>query len=238
MIAMLISGSVKAETDYICRCTRDCAGLLSEEYWEIKICRGLQEVREYMRQKPALDMICIDITVKNAVSVAESLRAENRMAYMILVADLSISPAVYMKPSIMAGSLMLKPLSKTQIQRVVKEAVGEFMKRFLNPDQKKVFVLENKEGRMLVEYERIGFFESRDKKIYLNTSSREYGFYDTLDHLEEQLGDSFLRCHRSFLVNRSKVGKVLLGQNLLILENETEIPISRTYRQIVKERCV
>jgi two-component system response regulator AgrA len=63
----------------------------------------------------------------------------------------------------------------------------------------------------------------------------EYPFYDTLDQLEERLADRFLRCHRSYLVNKSKVNKVYLSQNLLLLNSGEEIPLSRSYKPVVKQ---
>ena len=58
----------------------------------------------------------------------------------------------------------------------VKEAIQEVLKKYQNPDIDKVFVVDNQEGRVLIEYSAIYFFEARNKKIYLNTGAREYGF--------------------------------------------------------------
>ena len=62
----------------------------------------------------------------------------------------------------------------------------------------------------------------------------DYPFYDTLDQLEERLAGRFLRCHRSYLVNRSKISKVYLSQNILVLSGGEEIPLSRSYKPAVK----
>ena len=78
------------------------------------------------------------------------------------------------------------------------------------------------------------YFESREKKIYINTGSAEFSFYDTLDHLEESLPDDFLRCHRSFIVARRYVRTILLSQNTIVLEDGSAIPLSRTYKAVFK----
>ena len=74
-----------------------------------------------------------------------------------------------------------------------------------------------------------------EKKVFLNTGDMEYPFYDTLDQLEERLTGRFLRCHRSYLVNRNKISKVYLSQNILTLEGGEEIPLSRSYKPAVKQ---
>ena len=71
--------------------------------------------------------------------------------------------------------------------------------------------------------------------MFLNTGDMEYPFYDTLDQLEERLAGRFLRCHRSYLVNRSKISKVYLSQNILTLDSGEELPLSRSYKPAGKQ---
>ena len=98
-----------------------------------------------------------------------------------------------------------------------------------------MFVVDNQEGRVLIEYSAIYFFEARNKKIYLNTGAREYGFYSTIEQLQEELGEQFIRCHRGFLVNQKKIERVVFAKNLIVLTDGYEIPVSRTYKSILKE---
>ena len=128
---------------------------------------------------------------------------------------------------------MIKPLSRAQVEEVLDEAIHSYSDRFLGTAESS-FVLESQGSRELIDYSRIFYFESRDKKIYLNTSVSEYGFYDTLDQLENRLEQRFLRVHRSFLVNRSKIRKVRLSDNQMFLEDNVVIPVSRTYKKAIR----
>ena len=69
----------------------------------------------------------------------------------------------------------------------------------------------------------------------MNTGAREYGFYSTIEQLQEELGEQFIRCHRGFLVNQKKVERVVFAKNLIVLTDGYEIPVSRTYKSILKE---
>jgi len=51
-----------------------------------------------------------------------------------------------------------------------------------------------------------------------------------ISHLEKQLPDSFIRIHRSFIVNRSLVNSFNREE---LLMGEEAFPVSRTYRQVV-----
>ena len=154
---------------------------------------------------------------------------------MILIANSRISPVKYMRPSINAQSLLLKPLDSESVKEVLSESISSYISKFSEKDDDSFFVIETRGERELIPYDRILFYETREKKVFLNTGEMEYPFYDTLDQLEEKLADRFLRCHRSYLVNKSKVNKVYLSQNLLLLNSGEEIPLSRSYKPVVKQ---
>ena len=235
MIVMVVASPSEEESGYICICSRGLTGQLSDEKLEIHRCPSIMELEELIRTGERTDMACIDITVPDMLRLTEAFRSRNESAYIILIASLDISPVLYMKPGIHAESLILKPFHKEQAEAVLREAFSELLRRYQKPDREKMFVLDNQDGRILIEYDAICFFEARNKKIYLNTGKEEYGFYGTIEQLEQELGERFLRCHRSFLVNRGKIERTVLSRNLLLLEGGFEIPVSRTYRPVMRQ---
>ena len=52
-------------------------------------------------------------------------------------------------------------------------------------------------------------------------------FNSSLDHFTQQLGDGFWRCHRSFLVNRSRIRAVHLKEQTVELDNGETCLLSR-----------
>ena len=44
-----------------------------------------------------------------------------------------------------------------------------------------------------------------------------------------------MRCHRSFLVNTRKIQKIRMAENCLELYSGATVPLSRTYRQKIRE---
>ena len=129
----------------------------------------------------------------------------------------------------------LRSAHPVSVKEVLSESISSYVSKFSEKDDDSFFVIETRGERELIPYDRILFYETREKKVFLNTGDMEYPFYDTLDQLEERLADRFLRCHRSYLVNKSKVNKVYLSQNLLLLNSGEEIPLSRSYKPVVKQ---
>jgi DNA-binding LytR/AlgR family response regulator len=53
---------------------------------------------------------------------------------------------------------------------------------------------------------------------------------EKISHMENELPDGFLRIHRSFIVNRSKITSFAMDHVML---GEKELPVSRSYKQKV-----
>nr|WP_288827924.1 LytTR family DNA-binding domain-containing protein [uncultured Clostridium sp.] len=233
MISMLIYGKDKRELRRMESITREAAARLSDEQWLIKGFQSIEETTEYIDTKPLLDFLCFDITGEGGVAFMEKVRAEYQETLLLLVADITISPMAYMKPGIMAASLLLKPMREEQIRETLYDLVDAYMKKHQKTDEE-AFMVETREGKTRIPYHQIYYFEAREKKVYLRTENREFGFYSTLEQLDGQLPDIFVRCHRGFIVHKGKIREVQLSKNVILLEKDVIVPLSRSYKAAVK----
>ena len=81
------------------------------------------------------------------------------------------------------------------------------------------------------------FFETSPKKhvIVLHLSDEILEFSGSLSDVEEQVSDSFIRSHRSFLVNKDKI-KAFDSKNLTVsLEGQKKALVSRAMRKHMKD---
>lgn len=233
MISMLIYGKDKHELRCMESITRETAARLSDEQWFIKSLQSIEDIKDYMDTKPLLDFLCFDITGAGAVACMEKVRAEYQETLLLLVADITISPMEYLKPSIMASSLLLKPMQEDQIRKTLYDLVEAYMNKHQKTDEE-AFMVETREGKTRIPYQHIYYFEAREKKVYLRTENREFGFYSTLEQLDGQLPDIFVRCHRGFIVHKNKIREVQLSKNEILLEKGISVPLSRSYKAAVK----
>lgn len=234
MISVLLFSHEKRELTVIGKTGRDFVCKLSDDDWEFLGYNERRHVYAYLKENPLIDISCVDVASEGGIVLAEDLRRTNREMYMILLTDLTVSPLSYIRPTIMAGSLLMRPLSADGVKRVLTEAATDYFNR-TRDDVTAVLVVENRDGRQPVPYSAIRFFESRDKKIYVNTGNREYAFYDTLDELEQRLPESFARCHRSFIVAKSHIKNIMISRSMIVLDDDSVIPLSRSYKRVFKE---
>lgn len=236
MIAMLLYSHIKKDLAIIKEHSFEVVCRISDDDWDFFDYDNKLKIFEFLKKNPIINISCIDVTSDGGIEIAEEIRRQNRDMYMILLSDSSVSPITYIKPTIMAGSLLLRPVSEKNIKEVFFEAVKEYMKKIHSEESNNsCFVIDNRDGKQLIPFSRIIFFESRSKKIFVNTEDKEYSFYDTLDNLENELNEDFIRCHRSFIISRSSIKKILFSQNLIELLNGTFVPLSRTYKTVFKE---
>lgn len=230
---MMVCSGEKQELYTIYKETKNQAALLTEDKWDIHTFETIKEVAIYMKDHTILDAVCFDITLDGGIEMLEKIRLQNKKAYIVLIASSEISPISYIRPTIMASALLLRPIDPCMYRKAIQEMLDQFQ-RETNLDED-LFILESREGKYRIPYQNIYCFEARTKKIYACTSVEEYGFYEALDKLQEHLPEYFVRCHRGFIVNTKKIKKVALSESLLYLEDNYLVPLSRSYKSILKE---
>jgi hypothetical protein len=112
-------------------------------------------------------------------------------------------------------------------------------------DQRAIGTLEEKQARIdrgyfTVRSNRQSSRIKYDELLYLESLGDYIEFHlengstlsskEKISHMERELPDGFLRIHRSFIVNRSKISSFAMDHVML---GEKELPVSRSYKQKV-----
>lgn len=237
MINVLLNSKSKKELTFLEEYTRHLSARISEEIWQYYAFSGYAELTRFLDGMPLIDLACLDLTLEGSLDGAKEVRRLNGKTYILVIADNTVSPMSYICPDVMATSLILRPFNAEQLKGVVYKMIKSYFKEhFEKENNEDVFVIDAKDGKQLLPYDRICCFEARDKKIFAVSESVEYSFYDTIENLESILPGQFVRCHRGFIVNTDRIDRIQLSQNLILLDDETEVPLSRSYKSALKGR--
>ena len=235
MISMMVYDSRGEERKMMQHTIRQAAARLTEEKLELAYFERLEQMNVFLKGSPLLDMACYDVSAKGSIDFLERLRRQYKETLLLLIAEPSMSPMEYIRPTILASSLLLRPITEDRLMDNLSELWEQYQEKDSGEEEESL-VIETREGKTYVPFSKIYYFEAREKKIYLRLKKQELTFYDTLEHLAERLPASFVRCHRSFIVSRSRIRRVMLSKNLIVLEQGMEIPLSRSYKPAFKER--
>lgn len=230
---MMLYDQSKSELEQI-RDWISTIGGVGEDMW-VHCAMTLQELLLKSNEINDIALCCADFEAEGEQAV-RAVRDRNSAALIVVIAGKELSPLVYVRPSIMAAGLLLRPLEKSQVTRMLCEAIDVVKLRAREQlFNNEVFVFSTREGTIRVPYSQILYFEARNKKISLCTSRTEMDFYATLDGIMHKVPEYFLRCHKGFIVNKHLVNQVNLGENSLHLIGGFQVPISRSYRETIKE---
>lgn len=213
---------------------RDAIAYVSDETWNISKIKEFEEVDVYLAKKEQLEVCFVDIKGDESLEVAAKLRGQYSYVYMLLIADDKLSPMKYLRPSIQPTALLLKPYREDECISTIKEFLQAYQETREDVNEDNVFVAENKGEKTLIPYSAILYFEAREKKVFIQTESEEISVYGTLNELEETLPDIFVRCHRSYLINKNMIKTVSFGQNEIEMKGGMYVPLSRSSKPIIK----
>lgn len=142
------------------------------------------------------DIVLLDIAMEgmNGMETARQLRS---LSDVILIFVTSIKEQVFQAFDVGAFHYLVKPVDEEKLKGVLERAVKEVEKR------------AGESGFLLIKtagiYRRIPvkdilFVENDGRKVILHTRTEKLTYYERMNHLEEELGDGFFRCHRGYLV--------------------------------------
>ncbi len=199
------------------------------------ICPSPDRVREKLAEKNLIDLTCVDLESEGGIGMAMDIREKYPETQMMLLASPEMSPLYYMRPGIHASSLLLKPVDSADAPRIIREFIGSFFDRRMETIPGQILRIEKRGEIVSVPCRKICYVEARMKKVFIRLPDEEYSCRDTLEKILKVLPDTFIRCHRGYIVNTERILKINFPAGELVLDNGMKIPLSRSCRQMVKE---
>jgi DNA-binding LytR/AlgR family response regulator len=139
----------------------------------------------------------------------------------------------YMQDAFDVGALhyLVKPIDEGKFAAVFRRAAEEWKRR--RSAAGKYFTIKRGDSHHKIFLRDIAYIESRDKKNIVYTADGAQEYYGKLGELASALGDSFFRCHRSYIVNMAQISRY--SEDRITLENGATVYIAqKKYREFVK----
>lgn len=177
------------------------------------------------------DMIFLDIQMdgKNGIETARELRERGEEAVLIFITG--IKEYVFEAFDVAAFHYLLKPIEESKFAEVFKRAVKETENRMVR-DQRQLFC-KTRNRNFILNPKDILYVENRRRKVEIHTTEEVIEIYAAMKELEKQLGESFYRCHRGYLVNMAYITEY--GNDSIRLSNGEIVYLARErYNEFVK----
>jgi DNA-binding LytR/AlgR family response regulator len=170
-----------------------------------------------------LDILFLDIMLDemNGIELATKIRQTNeRVIIIFTTSNPQFSLSGY---AVDALDYLIKPVAKELLFRTLDKTIhrlGDFRHNY--------FTINNNDGYFVINTMDIYYIELLNRKLIIHTKSGPIACLRSLQYMEEQLPDTFFRCHSAFLVNLHAVESVQ-GPDIVVAGNT--IPISKHRRK-------
>lgn len=172
------------------------------------------ELLETVKTNQNTGIYFLDIDLKcdmNGMKLAQQIRLYDPRCFIIFVTSHSELSYMTFQYRVEAMDFVLKD-NPAEAKVKIRECLLNALERYTLQTNKthKVYTIEIGDRRISVDYNDILFFETSSNihKVILHAKDRQIEFSSTIKELEKILDDTFVRCHRSFLVNKSNIQEI------------------------------
>lgn len=191
------------------------------------------DLMEYLEEKSAyVDAVILDIELNDAdgidgIDLAARIQSEYSYIHIIFCTGyLKYSEDIFQVNPIYC---IYKPVTPDRLINVI-----EKLNKEMEITRTKYITVKLYKKIQHIKTASIKYAEINDRHVNIYTDNKMYESIESMSKIEERLGVNFVRCHKSYLINLDKMRK--LDESKMILEDGTEVAVSRRYRARVKER--
>jgi len=165
------------------------------------------------------DILLLDIQMggQNGVELAKEMRSSGDKTPIIFIT--AITDYISEGYDVSALHYLIKPINTDKFYSVLDKAV-----KSLTKSNNAIFISTD-DGDIRVLIDDIIYIESFDHFLEVITVREKLTVKMPMYELEKQLSNSFIRCHRCYIVNLKYVRKITRTE--IILDSNATIPLSR-----------
>ncbi|KLO22315.1 LytR/AlgR family response regulator transcription factor [Marinitoga sp. 1155] len=197
---------------------------LIKEMSSFEILGCFESVENFLKSKIKndTDVIFLDIELPKITGIKASKYLEKyKIVFVTAYSEYAVDAF-----EVHALDYLTKPVSEIRFI----ETINRIEKEFKNTKLNKLAVENNKEI-IFLDFEEIYYFEYFNKKILAITKNGEYTLkhFKNLNKFEKEIPYTFLRVHKSYIINLEYVDKFIKDPNSLEMKNGKIIPIGKTH---------
>ena len=166
------------------------------------------------------NIILLDIEMpgKNGIELAKKIRKEDSLINIIFIT--AISDYISEGYDVEAINYLIKPIKEDKLYECLDRAIEK-----IPIEEKTILIDVDGEIIRLIEKD-ILYIEAFSHSVDIHTSQETYRVRKNISTMESELDqNSFIRCHRSYIVNLRHIKRI--GKTDIVLDNDDLIPVSR-----------
>lgn len=201
------------------------------------------EIIHHKKTNPRRSIYFFDVDLKNKAyngfTLAKEIRTLDTRGFLVFITTFEELMFETFKYRLEAMSYLIKD-DPTKLREQVNECLHNIQELIRDDDVKmrKYYTLTIADSTYQIPMDEIIYFETSNQyhhRVVLHTEKRILEFRGNLNGIEEDVGEGFLRVHRSYLVQVSKIQQVNYTENKILLEKGNVCLLARNAKKKIKE---
>jgi two-component system response regulator AgrA len=211
--------------DYLKKIKNEIRDIIAFEELNMDIVMATKEPDEilaYAKSHDSTSLYFFDVDLNrdiNGIELAEKIRKYDARAFIVFVTTHGEMATLTFKYKVEALDYIVKEdYDYDRIKSCLLDAYEKYSKKnHLN----KSFTIVCKDKIINVDYNKIILFETSETthKIRLMAYDQQLEFYASMKEVEEKLDERFIRCHRSYIINKDKIEAVDRKKHTVAMAN-------------------
>lgn len=159
---------------------------------------------------------------------------QNRDNYAVFITRDRRSMEDVMCLCIRPAGVMVAPLDKRRIAALFRQILTDFFRLDSRHPTDGAYIVCKVGGALhRVNIRDVVYMQALDKRIEICTGRQSIYVYKSMAEMLDMLGESFIKCHRSYAVNLARIERVDSPDMLIHMQDGSRIPLSRSCRDAV-----
>ncbi|GAB2022791.1 LytTR family DNA-binding domain-containing protein [Pseudolactococcus yaeyamensis] len=199
-----------------------------------------RDLLEVLEEYPQNNLYFLDIAINNnknaGLELAEKIRKIDSIGQISFVTTHNEFAPITYEYRVNAHDFIDKILPQDEFEQRILDNIDHYFEvnRIRPLDQ--IFSYQTRTGKKIEAlYSDIYYFETTGvaHKIVLQMEGEHQTFYGTMGDIAG-ISDKMIRIHRSYLVNKARIKRYLKKEKLVFLDDDTELPVSRSGARLLK----
>ncbi|MDF2840443.1 MAG: two component transcriptional regulator, LytTR family [Clostridia bacterium] len=186
-------------------------------------------------EKTAADVVFLDIEMSGINGLEVGKRIKGKYPGTIIIFITGYTKFALDAFKIRTMDYLVKPVTENRLSALLDDLIIRLDQIKFYEERNKIVCFRFRDNIIKLKYNDIFYFEKHLRKITVYSEKGEFSFYESMDKLLQRLDlEQFVRCHNSFLVNKTKILR-LENDSIYIQELNRTIPVSKKNKLLIRE---
>lgn len=173
--------------------------------------------------------------INRKLALFDAITVRNRDNYTLVCIHDPNQVAEVLNRCMRPAGILIKPFERVRMEESLRRILDDYIALQGIEDNDAFMMISSGRTIQRVAYTEIMYLEACDKMLNICTKRHVITARMSLNAVESTLPKLFVRCHRSYIVNRNCIEQLDLTNMMVELKTREKLPVSRSYKNALRQ---